>query len=103
MAWPGQEAKKVVAAEPHGPVVMDNAGYFVILPLREKRVINLEHYAYDHTLLHVVEGTSSRAIYSTVIENGWVTDLGHAAYLGKELAKAELSLEHGIKYVQDGA
>ena len=32
----------------------------------------------------------------------WVTGLSHAAYLGKKLVKAELSLQHGFKYVQDG-
>jgi dihydropteroate synthase len=27
----------------------------------------------------------------------------HAAYLGKELAKAELFIEQGVRYIQDGA
>jgi tetrahydromethanopterin S-methyltransferase subunit A len=38
-----------------------------------------------------------------IVANGWVTELSHAAYIGKELAKAELSLKYGLKYVQDGA
>jgi tetrahydromethanopterin S-methyltransferase subunit A len=54
-------------------------------------------------LLRVVEGTNARTIYRTLVANGWVSELSHAAYLGKELAKAELSLRHGFKYVQDGA
>jgi len=54
-------------------------------------------------LLRIIEGTTARAIYNTIISNGWVTELSHAAYLGKELVKAELSLQHGIKYIQDGA
>jgi hypothetical protein len=32
-----------------------------------------------------------------------VTEMSHAAYLGKELAKAELNLTHGIPYTQDAA
>jgi len=32
-----------------------------------------------------------------------VSQLSHAAYLGKELAIAELSLKYGFTYVQDGA
>ncbi len=93
----------IPAAEPVGAVPMDRTGYFVVVPLTERHVINVEHYAYDDTLLHVVEGTSARALYLTVIANQWVTELSHAAYLGKELAKAELALQHGFKYVQDGA
>jgi tetrahydromethanopterin S-methyltransferase subunit A len=42
-------------------------------------------------------------MYSTIIENGWVSQLSHAAYLGKELARAELALRLGGEYVQDGA
>jgi tetrahydromethanopterin S-methyltransferase subunit A len=82
---------------------MDKAGYFVIVPLPEKGLINVEHYAYDNTLLRTVEGPNARSLYITIISSGWVSELTHAAYLGKELAKAELSLQHGLKYVQDGA
>lgn len=95
--------KKIVATEPSEVVKMDKAGYFVIVPLPDKGVINVEHYAYDNSLLQVIEGTTARAIYNTIINNGWVTELSHAAYLGKELVKGELSLQHSFKYVQDGA
>lgn len=96
---------KVPVIQAEGPVTteMDRAGYFVILPQPEKRVIVLEQYSYDNTLQRVVEGKDARSIYWTIIENGWVTQLSHAAYLGKELAKAELSIQLGFKYVQDGA
>ena len=96
-------APKIIAAEPGEVVTMDKAGYFVIVPLPDKKTINVEYYAYDNSLLQVVEGSTARAIYMTIINNGWVTELSHAAYLGKELVKAELSLQHGFKYVQDGA
>jgi tetrahydromethanopterin S-methyltransferase subunit A len=94
---------KIKAPEPGEVVKMDKAGYFVIVPLADKGVINVEHYAYDNSLLRVIEGTNARAIYNMIINHGWVTELSHAAYLGKELVKAELSLAHGFKYVQDGA
>ena len=93
----------MIAAEPSDRVVMDKAGYFVIVPLADKGVITVEHYAYDNILLRTIEGTNARALYLTMIDNGWIGELSHAAYLGKELAKAELSLRHGFKYVQDGA
>ena len=39
----------------------------------------------------------------TFIENGWLRELSHAAYLGRELAKAAFSLKYGSKYIQDKA
>lgn len=84
-------------------IALDKAGYFVILPQPEKNLIIVEHYGYDNTLLRVIEGNNGRSLYLTLIENGWVTEISHAAYLGKELAKAEHSIALGIKYVQDGA
>ena len=94
---------RITSAAPREGVKLDPAGYFVILPLVERGLINVEHYAYDHTLLRVLEGETARDIYTTLINNGWVTELSHAAYLGKELARAELCLRHGTKFVQDGA
>lgn len=45
----------------------------------------------------------ARTIYLTVIREGWTSKLSHATYLGKELAKAELSTVQGFQCVQDGA
>ncbi len=96
-------APKVSVGERNEAVTMDKAGYFVILPLPDQQVISVEHYSYDNTFLRIIEGTNARTIYQAIVKEGWVTELSHAAYLGKELAKAELSLQHGFKYMQDGA
>jgi tetrahydromethanopterin S-methyltransferase subunit A len=93
----------VVRAKEPEKVEMDKAGYFVIIPHPKKKVIIVEHYSYDNRLLRIIEGEDARSIYHTIIENGWVTQLSHAAYLGKELAKAELSLKLRLKYTQDRA
>ncbi len=93
----------VMIASSSGPLVLDPAGYFVILPRVDKRVISVEHYLYDNTLLHVMEGKSAQALYKAILAQGWVTELTHAAYLGQELARAEFSLHHNAPYVQDGA
>ncbi len=42
----------------------------------------------------------ARGIYWTILENEWVSDLSHAAYLGKELAFAEVALKNGKEYEQ---
>lgn len=91
----------VIQAEKPAKLRMDKAGYFVILLQSGKETITVEHYSYDNTLLEVLEGKNARSLYWTIIENGWVTQLDHAAYLGKELTKAELSIRLGFKYVQD--
>ncbi len=95
---PGPE---VMVARPAERVEMDRAGYFVIVPDSKRKLIVVEHYAYDNQLLHVLEGSTSRDLYRTIIDAGWVSQLSHAAYLGKELATAELSLRYGFSYVQD--
>ncbi len=93
----------VIEAKEPTTIIMDKAGYFVILPIPKKNTINVEHYSYDNTLLRVIKGKDARSIYWTIIENKWITFLSHAAYLGKELEKADMSVKFGFKYVQDGA
>lgn len=91
----------VIKAKETAKVEIDKSGYFVIIPQPEKGIIVVEHYSYDDKLLRVIEGGDARSIYLTIIENGWVTQLSHAAYLGKELSKAELSIKMKFKYLQD--
>ncbi|MGD8540861.1 MAG: hypothetical protein PVI39_01115, partial [Desulfobacteraceae bacterium] len=45
-------------------MTMDEAGYFVIILLKYKGVVNLEHYAYDNSLLRVVEGPTVRGQFT---------------------------------------
>jgi len=102
-AGPDVAVPEVVVARPPERVEIDRAGYFVIVPDAEPRIISVEHYAYDNQLQHVIEGRDARSLYWTIIEHGWVSQLSHAAYLGKELTRAELALTLGLRYVQDGA
>jgi tetrahydromethanopterin S-methyltransferase subunit A len=106
----GKNRKKKVSTTPtvtakkHGKnIKLDKAGYFVILPLKKTAIILVEHYSYDNKLMRKIEGKTGRDIYFTIINNKWVSELTHAAYLGKELARAELSIKKGLKFVQDGA
>lgn len=93
---------RVVAAAPSADrIKLDKGGYFVIYI--EDEAIVVEHYDYKERLLHVVEGKDARTIYWTLINKGWLTQLDHAAYLGKELARAEFSIKYGVDFKQDGA
>lgn len=98
-----QESAAILQAKEPVKFRMDQSGYFVILPQPDRGTILVEHYSYDNALLRVIEGKNARSIYWTIIENGWVTQLDHSAYLGKELARAELSMQLGFRYVQDQA
>lgn len=84
-------------------LTLDKAGYMVVYPdARGKRLV-LEHYNNQGVLDCALEGSTPAALYTTAIERGLVTRLDHAAYLGKELARAEDSLLTGKPYLQDHA
>jgi tetrahydromethanopterin S-methyltransferase subunit A len=82
---------------------LDKAGFFVVLPQAATGLIICEHYENNGRLAHVIEGRQGAVIAATVIEQGLLTQLDHAAYLGRELAKAEIALKTGSHYEQDAA
>jgi len=90
----------VIQAEEPGKLELDRAGYFVIVPLPERMVILARHYSYDKELLRVIEGRDAQSIYRMLIRHGWVSTLNHAAYLGQELARAEIAMRAGFDYIQ---
>lgn len=94
---------RLIEARPAGRLVLDPRGYFIIFPDRSRRRILVEHYANDGTLAHVFAGEHGEDLWSTVIAQDLVSRLDHAAYLGKELARAEQALGTGEPFVQDGA
>ncbi len=51
----------------------------------------------------VVQGPTPTAVYAEIVKRGLVSQLDHAAYIGRELANAERSLKTGEPYVQDRA
>lgn len=67
------------------------AGYFVIYPDTRRRVIQVEHYTNAGVLDCVLTGETPAALYGTIIERSLIGRLDHAAYLGRELARAERS------------
>ncbi|NOZ38533.1 MAG: DUF4346 domain-containing protein [Gammaproteobacteria bacterium] len=84
-------------------LVLDPAGYFVVYPDQIHNRITLEHYSNKGILNRIFIATDPAALYATVIDEGLISRLDHAAYLGRELARAEQSLRCGDPYVQDRA
>jgi len=81
----------------------DPAGYFVIYVDRERSHLSLEHFRNDGILDLVIEGPTAAELYTTAIDHGMVSRLDHAAYLGRELGRAEHALRTGDPFVQDSA
>jgi tetrahydromethanopterin S-methyltransferase subunit A len=79
---------------------VDKLGGYVIR-LGDAKII-VEHYNSKRELLRIIEGKTARDLCITLIRNGWISKLDHAAYLGRELTLAESALASGLPYVQDG-
>lgn len=114
----GLKIKKIVEAKPK-PIKLvqeataydfssDRLGFFVIHLNRERNKIVVEHYLgrYEHKQLVsgtpdlIFEGASAERLCHTILQKGLVSRLEHAAYLGRELQKAEACLKTGEKYIQ---
>jgi len=94
--------KRIHATDPTR-LTLDKAGYFVIYPERRTKSLVVEHYTNQGVLDCMMEGSSTGALYTEAVERSLVTRLEHAAYLGRELARAEQSLLQGTQFVQDAA
>lgn len=102
-AAPATRTVETVTATESRRLIPDPAGYFVVYPDHREQKLVTEHYRNDGTLSVVLEGTSAAAVYSAIVTRELITRLDHAAYLGRELARAEHSLATGERYVQDRA
>jgi tetrahydromethanopterin S-methyltransferase subunit A len=84
-------------------MVSDPAGYFVIFADRSRGLISLEHYRNDGVLDTIIEGRTAAELYTPAIDRGLLSRLDHAAYLGRELTRAEESLKTRESFIQDAA
>ena len=99
---PKNPVESVPVGDPK-PLMLDPAGYFVVYPELRRNALVLEHYTNKGVLDAVLEGRTAGALYQTAIARRLVSRLDHAAYLGRELARAEQSVKDGTMYVQDRA
>lgn len=81
--------------------VMDKKGYFLIRVNKEKQRVEVGHCGSLNKVDVMVYGTIPIEIYMTIIKKGLVENMGHAAYLGREIEKACLALKNNLEYVQD--
>ena len=84
--------------------VRDKAGSFKIKVNYginiESSFISATHFNRNKADL-TIEGKTAKEIYEEIINQGLVTRMEHAAYLGSELQKAEIAMLTGKDYIQD--
>ena len=87
---------------------MDPKGYFLIKIDRKKKFIKVGYCKFSklrnspiHDMVAEIKGKSAIEIVNTLIREKFISTLQHAADMGIELHKAEMSLKYGLKYVQD--
>ena len=87
---------------------MDPNGYFLILVDKKKKIIDVGFCKFSklgnspfNEMVAIVSGKKAITIVNTLIKKNFISSLQHAADMGIELHKAELSLKYGFKYIQD--
>jgi tetrahydromethanopterin S-methyltransferase subunit A len=84
-----------------GEITLDPLGMFLVGVNRERGEIVVDHYGADRRYRSSVAGTDAEAICHTLVREGLISELSHAAYLGRELAKAAEALRLDLAYEQD--
>ena len=87
---------------------MDSKGYFLIAIDRKFFFIRVGYCKFSkqgnppiHDMVAEIKGKTAIEIVNTLIREKFISTLQHAADMGIELHKAEISLKYGLKYVQD--
>ena len=87
---------------------MDPKGYFLIGVEKKKKFIQVGYCKFTrlgnspiNDMVAIIKGKTAIEIVNTLIREKFISTLQHAAVMGIELHKAELSLKHGFKYIQD--
>ncbi len=97
------QAPVIEATENEGQLLLDTKGAFRIAVDRQQEAIVAVHYAsLDMEKPDaVIKGKSAEAVYKQIVERELISKVDHAAYVGCELAKAEIALRTGKEYLQD--
>ena len=87
---------------------MDPKGYFLIYVDKKKKIIRVGYCTFSklgnspvNDMVAEIKGKTAIEIVNTLIREKLISTLQHAADMGIELHKAELSLKYGFKYIQD--
>ena len=87
---------------------MDPKGYFLIDVDKKNILIRVGYCKFKklgnapiNDMVAIIDGKTAIEIVNTLIKKKFISTLQHAADMGIELHKAELSLKYGLTYIQD--
>lgn len=81
---------------------MDPKGYFLIRIDRKTKEIEVGFCKNDeHKIIKKIIGKNPIEIFYTIIREGLISKLEHAADIGSELQKAYIALQQNLEYIQD--
>ena len=87
---------------------MDPKGYFLIDVDKKNILIRVGYCKFKklgnapiNDMVAIIDGKTAIEIVNTLIKKNFISTLQHAADMGIELHKAELSLKYGLTYIQD--
>jgi len=81
---------------------IDPLGYFVV-SVKEGEIAVQHHVPDGRPSQFLFRGKNAIDLYRSIVRENLVSKFDHAAYIGKELARAEAALKSGQPYVQDKA
>ncbi len=101
-----------IEAEKDVRLTLDPKGFFVIFIDKSRKEIVVEFYENvskgkdskktdTGKLMATVCGRNAEALCHTIVRENLVSRMEHAAYLGREIQKAEIALLSGLNYEQD--
>jgi tetrahydromethanopterin S-methyltransferase subunit A len=79
----------------------DPKGYFLIRINRIENVIEVGYCVATNNPEKIIKGDNPESIMYKIIDEGFISLMDHAAYLGKELQKAYIALQYDMEYIQD--
>ncbi len=84
---------------------LDRAGFFTFHVDRERYLLIARHYPTEtrEAPSLELEGTSAQQLINAILSRELVTQFDHAAYIGRELTRAEIALVTGRPYIQEAA
>jgi len=100
-----KNARVIIANNNIDNKILHSEGSFRIIINRKEKSIIVFHFVKNNMEKAnlVIKGKNPEKIYCEIFKIGLIKNVNHAAYLGRELAKAEIALKTGKEYMQDMA
>jgi tetrahydromethanopterin S-methyltransferase subunit A len=96
-----EKIPRMEASHTERDYVPDPKGYFTIHPNYKTGEISVHHHDINGKIDKIVVGKNEQDLYHTIVREGLVSRLEHAAYLGSEFIKARIAIEKKLEYDQD--